>query len=194
MTTRNENIAGGRELDELLRTLPQKMQKNINRAALRAGGQVMLAEVWSRIPSDTGDLAKTARLTSRIKGDQVSASVKVGGKYKGVDAYYAKWVEYGTRPHLVEVSDKDRGINRRTGKAISLTTINRQQNERRSLQIGGNLVGPSVMHPGARPRPFMRPAADAAFTESIDAVKRVIREKLTKQGLNTPSPTQEGDE
>lgn len=184
---RHENIEGGRQLDELLRTLPEKMHKNINRAGLRAGAVVIKAEVDRQVPKNTGNLAKTVRITSRIKGTETTASVKAGGKYKGVDAWYARLVENGTRPHLVQVSAQDRGINRRTGNAISVTTINRQ----RSLKIGGALVGPSVQHPGSKARPFMRPAADAALNPALEAIKARIKQLLTKQGLNTPAPVPE---
>jgi HK97 gp10 family phage protein len=191
-TTRDEVVSGGRELDDLLQTLPVKMEKNINRSGLQAGAKVFLDAVKQRIPVDKGDLRKTARISSRAKGGQVSASVKVGGKYKGVDAYYAKFVEFGTRPHLVKVDPRDRGTNRRTGRDISLTTINRQQRVLGSLNIGGSFVGPSVMHSGARPKPFMRPAVDAAFPEAIQAVTKKIRERLSKQGLNTQAPNLPG--
>lgn len=177
----DQNITGGRELDELLRTLPAKMQKNINRAGLRAGAVVLRDEVKRNVPVQSGDLRNSVRITSRARGADVSVSVKAGDNV----AYYARFVEYGTRPHLVQVSDRDRGINRRTGRQVSITTINRQ---RRSLQIGGNLIGPSVQHNGARPKPFMRPAVDAKLPEAIDAMKKKIRERLTRQGLETPAP------
>jgi HK97 gp10 family phage protein len=184
MTTRDENIQGGKELAELLETLPVKMQKNINRAGLRSMASVLLDEVKRNVPVASGDLRNSVRITSRARGAQVSVSVKAGN----AKAFYARMVEYGTKPHLVQVSDKDRGINSRTGKQISITTINRQQGERRSLQIGGNLVGPSVMHPGAKGRPFMRPAVDTALPRAIEAGTQKIRERLTKQGLNAPPP------
>jgi HK97 gp10 family phage protein len=178
MTARDQVVQGGRELDQLLQTLPGKMQKNINRGGLRAGAVVALDAVKSRIPVDQGDLRDSARITTRAKGATVSASVKVGN----AKAYYARFVEFGTRPHLVQVSAQDRGINRRTGKQISVTTVNRQ----RTLNIGGVLVGPSVQHPGAKPHPFMRPAIDAVFPEVIKAVTDKIRQRLTKEGLIVP--------
>lgn len=178
MSTRDDVIQGGRQLDELLQTLPTKMEKNILRAGMRAGAAVLLPEVKQRIPVDKGALARSARITTRAKKGAVSASVKVGNR----EAWYARLVEYGTKPHLIQVSDADRGINRKTGKRISMTTINRQ----RSLLIGGTLVGPSVEHPGSRPQPFMRPASDAALPAALRAVTDKIRERLTKQGLNTP--------
>lgn len=196
MSTRDEAITGGRELDELLKTLPEKMQKNINRAGLRAGAVVLREEVKRNVPVESGDLRNSVRITSRIRntdvsatlgaGAQVSVSVKAGNSI----AYYARFVEYGTRPHLVQVDDRDRGINRRTGRQISVTTVNRQ---RRSLQIGSNLIGPSVQHNGARPKPFMRPAVDAALPRAILAITAKIRELLAKRGLNTPAPDGQGD-
>lgn len=177
----DQTITGGRELDELLRTLAPKLQKNINRAGLRAGAVVLRDEVKGNVPVQSGDLRKSVRITSRAKGADVSVSVKAGDSI----AYYARFVEYGTRPHLIKVDDRDRGINRRTGNRISITTINRQQ---RSLAIGGNLIGPSVQHNGARPKPFMRPAVDSALPRAIEAITAKIRERLTKQGLDAPAP------
>lgn len=177
-----QTITGGRELDQLLQTLPTKMQKNINRAGLRAGAVVLREEVRNNVPVQSGDLRKSIRITSRARGADVSVSVKAGDSV----AYYARFVEFGTRPHLIKVDDRDRGINRRTGNRLSITTINRQQ--RRSLAIGGTLVGPSVMHGGARPQPFMRPAVDSALPRAIEAITAKIRERLSRQGLDSPAP------
>lgn len=165
-----ETITGGRALDDLLRTLPAKMHKNIMRSALRAGAAVILDEVKQNIPKDTGALASTARISTRAKGGEVSASAKVGGKYKGVDAWYAHLVEFGTRPHVIK--PKTQGG---------------------ALQFGG-IQTRLVSHPGIQGRPFMRPAADTKFTEAVAAVQAKVRERLAKQGLNAPDPSPIGDE
>jgi HK97 gp10 family phage protein len=159
MTTQNEVIVGGRELDDLLRTLPAKMHKNINRAALRAGAAVYLAEVKQRIPRDSGQLEASARITTRAQGDMVSASVKVGNFV----AWYAHLVEFGTRAHT-------------------------EHAHRGGAMRFGSVVTQVVHHPGTSPQPFMRPAADAKFGEAVAAVTKKIRERLTKQGLNVPAP------
>lgn len=177
-TTTDQSLSGGAELDRLLQTLPTKVEKNILRAALRSGAAVYLKEVRSHIPAVSGDLRKSARITTRASRGSVSASVKVGDK----KAFYANMVEFGTRPHVISVTEADRGINRRTGNQISVSTINR------SLRLGGTLVGPSVNHPGSRPHPFMRPAADSGFTAAAEAVTAKIRERLTREGLNTQAP------
>lgn len=180
MTVNNQIIRGGRELDELLKTLPDKLQKNIVRGMVRAGAAEFLPIVKAKIPVDQGDLQASARITTRAQKDgKITASVKVGNKI----AWYAKFVEYGTRPHLISVNAEERGVNRRTGKALSMTTVNR-----RALQIGQNFVGASVQHPGAKPHPFMRPAADEGFAQAIQAAEKKLRQRLTKQGLNVPEP------
>jgi len=179
MTTVTDNLLpGAAELDRLLQTLPVKVEKNILRAALRAGAAVFLTEVKNNIPMVSGDLRKSARITTRLAKGQATASVKVGNK----KVFYANMVEFGTRPHVISVTDVDRGINRRTGRQVSITTINR------SLRLGGTLIGPSVNHPGSKPHPYARPAADAAFAPAVAAVTAKIRERLTAEGLNSPAP------
>jgi HK97 gp10 family phage protein len=157
---RDETLSGGRELDALLQTLPAKMERNVMRSALRAGAAVMLEEVKQRIPVASGALRDSTRITTRAKGGSVSASVKVGN----AQAWYAHLVEFGTRPHVITAKEP--------GGA---------------LQFGGTLTR-SVQHPGHRAQPFMRPAADAAFLESTNAVQRKVRERLARNGLNVPEP------
>jgi len=161
MATRDEAIGGGRELDNLLQTLPAKMERNIMRSALREGAKEVLDEVRQRIPVDSGQLAASARITTRYRKGTVTASVKVGNFV----AWYAHLVEFGTRPHVIQP--------RRRGGA---------------LRINGAEVR-SADHPGTRPQPFMRPAADASLGRAIEAVTRRIRQRLTNAGINTPAPT-----
>lgn len=165
MRSRDEIISGGAALDDLLRTLPNKMHKNINRSALAAGAAVMLQAVRANIPVDSGALRKSARVTSRIKGNLVYASVKVGNK----KAWYAQLVEFGTRTHRIVARD-DGG-----------------------LLIGGRVVS-AVTHPGAKPHPYARPAAESAFVPAVRAVASKIRQRLTEQGLNTPDTAPRDDE
>lgn len=159
-TTRDQVISGGAELDAFLQSLPAKMQKNVNRTGLRAGAAVFLAGVKDRIPEATGELKRSARITSRAKGATVSASVKVGNK----KAWYAHLVEFGTRPHAI--APKERGG---------------------ALRFGGTITR-AVQHPGITGKPFMRPTVDDLFPEAVAAVAAKIKERLTKQGLNSTPP------
>jgi hypothetical protein len=52
----------------------------------------------------------------------------------------------------------------------------------------------SVNHPGARAKPFMRPALDSKSSEAIRAVGRKIGERLTKQGINNAPALEVDDE
>lgn len=74
-------------------------------------------------------------------------------------AFYAHMVEYGTRAHSITA---------------------------RAMTVNGNTVR-SVEHPGSRPHPFMRPAADEKFSQAVAAVQAQIRKRLTKEGLDVPA-------
>lgn len=160
MATRDEVIQGGRQLDDLLKTLPVKLQRNVSRAALRAGAVVLREEIRRNAPVDSGDLRRSVRVTSRARGDNVSASAKVGNRV----AWYAHLVEFGTRPHVIKAPP---------GKGLNVAGQPRKE----------------VNHPGIVGKPFIRPALDTKFPEVVRAVAAKYRERLTNQGLNTPAPT-----
>lgn len=159
MAASNEFIQGGRELDAFLQQLAPKVEKNILRASLRAGANVLKAYAQANVPVLLGDLRKSIRVTASAKGGTVTASVKAGNK----KAYYWRWVEYGTAAHVIK--GKDGG----------------------ALDVGGTIVR-SAMHPGAQAKPFMRPALDNKSTEAIAAVAAKIRDRLTAEGINAPAP------
>ena len=156
-----ENITGGAALDALLQTLPQKVETNIMRSALRAGAKVYLDQVKQNLSviSKTGALLASARITTRKgKDGQVSASVKVGNR----QAFYAQMVEFGTRAHVIVAPPGG------------------------AMNVNGTLVK-NVDHPGTEKKPFMRPAADENFSQAVAAVQTQIRKRLTKEGLNVPA-------
>lgn len=156
----DESIIGGRELDAFLQTLAPKVEKNIMRAALRAGANVFLKEVRVNIPVVDGDLLASTRVSTRSQRGRVSASLKIGGKR----APHAHLVEFGTKPHVIEPKKK-------TG----------------ALLIHGAFAR-LVHHPGAKPHPFARPAFDTKGRDAITAVASKVRERLTKEGINVPAP------
>ena len=173
-----ENIIGGKALDDLLQTLPAKVEKNIMRGALRSGANVILEEARRNAPvgpvsgtakkkgAKPGDLLRSLRVSTRSRKGAVSASVKVGGSNKktGATVFYAHMLEYGTRPHLIKA---------KPGSAMN---------------VNGREVK-YVNHPGISPRPFMRPAADNKFSESVEAVQAYVRKRLTKEGIEVPEQT-----
>ena len=67
-------------------------------------------------------------------------------------------------------------------------------NRSKVLNILGNLVGGKVMHPGARAKPFLRPAVDENQAQIVRAVGERIKTRIAKEGLTGPMNGLEVDE
>ena len=87
----------------------------------------------------------------RSKRGHITATVKAGSK----EAWYAWLVEYGTARHWIKPKNK------------------------RSLFLAG-LERKAVDHPGAKRKPFMRPAMDAKRDEATAVMSEYIRNRLNK--------------
>ena len=172
------HVKGLSELQAFLDRLPAKIEKNIMRAAMREGAKVVLAEAKNSVAVQNGDLRDSLRISTRSRRATITATVKS-------DLYYAKWIEYGTGAHLIKMDPMDRPVKmtRQGLKTLSMKTVNKMIG-RGSLVIGGRFVGPIVSHPGAAPKPFMRPALDSQSQAALLAVGEAIKKRLTKQGLD----------
>jgi len=167
------HISGLTDLGKFLETLPKKLERNVLRAALKAGAKVVKEAAQANCPVAApsrkgarvyggypGALRDSLRYDAKIdlKGGKVMAYVRAGGKArgKGADTFYASWVEYGTAAH-------DNGY---------------------------------FMHPGARSdRPFMRPALDAEAGRALLVIGNYIKMRLeTRHGLDTAGITVGVDE
>jgi HK97 gp10 family phage protein len=154
-----EFMSGGREFHAFLQQLPVKAEKNILRAALRAGGNEFKEEARLNVPVDDGDLRASIRVTTRSKGGTVYASLKAGGKR----APHAHLVEFDTGAHKITAKPQH------------------------ALAFNGIAVN-EVDHPGTKAQPYMRPAFDTKVRAAVAAVGVKIRQRLTKEGINTPDP------
>ncbi len=177
------HVKGLADLQKLLNTLPPKIEANVMRGALRAGMRKVKDKARININSQDGDLARALKVSTSLRNGIVKSVLAA----QGFEGYKAMWVEYGTNPHLISVQAEERGINARLstkrGKVVrnSMSTVNRS-----SLQIGGQFVGPTVFHPGARPFPFMRPALDETSRQALVAVGNYIKTRLSsKHGIDT---------
>jgi len=174
-------VKGLADLQRMLDTLPAKIEANIMRGAMRAGAKVMQDEAKALCPvgppneknarlygGRAGLLRDSIRIKTKLRNGTVTATVVAGGKdKKGGDAYYAHFVEYGTKPHVIRA---------RNGKLLAIGV-------------------PVVQHPGTRPKPFMRPALDKNVQASVQAAADYIRKRLaTKHGIDVPAPPEKGDE
>lgn len=177
------HVKGMKELGEFLRTLEPKLRNNVMRAALRQGANVVKETVLANVPvapankenaqnygGYEGALRDSVRVGSRVRRDgKVVAYVRAGGKKGTRVVYYANMVEYGTKAHKI-------------GKLG------------RMLFINGRWVYAPVQHPGARPRPFMRPAADTSAAAATVAIGNKIKTVLeTKHGLEHALPVEESE-
>lgn len=147
-------VKGLKELNDFLQQLPVKMEKNILRAALRQGANVVKDQAKQNVPVASGLLRDGLKVSTRSSRGVVTASVKATGKH----GYIAKWIEYGTAAH--DIAAKDGG----------------------SLFFGG-IFADKIEHPGSRAKPFLRPALEGKSQEALVAVGEAIKKRLTKQGI-----------
>lgn len=187
-----KHIKGGEELQKFLTELPVKIERNIMRSALRAGAKVFADQAKINVPVKSGDLKRSIELSTKSKNGKITAKVKAGDDI----AFYAHMIEFGTAKHIVKLDDKDRPermTRRGKKKMIGYKTINKMVNNG-SLVINGKFVGDKINHPGARAKPFMRPAFDSKSSDAIRAVGLKIKERLNKQGINQAEGLEVGDE
>lgn len=160
------NVKGLAELSKFMDQLPAKVRANVMRGGLRAGMAVVKPVAQSNVHSISGELAKGLKIGTRVKGDTVTATLTAKGKH----GFVARWVEFGTRAHSI------------TARL------------RKGLSFGGRFFQ-SVDHPGARPKPFLRPALDSQASAAVVAVGTYIKDRLQKkEGLDTSGVLIEGDE
>ncbi len=148
-------ITGLKELQAFLDQLPAKMEANIMRAALRQGANVVKAEAMANVPVKSGLLKEGLKVSTSSRRGVIKAKIKAGGKH----AYLARWIEYGTAAHFIKPK------------------------RAKSLLFAG-LLRDGVDHPGARPKPFLRPALYSQSQAALLAVGEAIKKRLTKQGLD----------
>ena len=169
MSSDATQVKGLAQLQAALDQLPAQIERNIMRGALRNGAKVLLAEAQgtAAFADDTGALRASIRISTSVRRGTVTAAVKAGPSKRDKRPWYARLVEYGTKAHIIRA---------RQGKVLAIGVS-------------------KVHHPGAKARPFMRPALDAKAQEAVQATAEYIRQRLaTRHGLTVPAPLQDGDE
>lgn len=146
------HVSGLSELDKLLKELPARIEGNIMRGAMRAGAKVFADRAKQMVPVKSGQLRDSIKVSTRSKRGRVSATVRAGSK----KAFYAHMVEFGTARHFIK------------------------PRKRKSLFFAG-IAREVVDHPGASPKPFMRPALDGGQVEAVNAAADYIRKRLAKE-------------
>jgi hypothetical protein len=173
------SVRGSADVKRFLAQIPVDLETKVLRGAARAAANVVAEDAKRRSISQA--VTDAIKVRGSTKGGHIVAKVQVVGK----GSYLAPWLEYGTAPHLISVSDKAR-------EGRSVNRINRLAKEG-SLVIGGQFVGESVQHPGARAHPFLRPALDSQEGEAIAAAQSYINARISRAGI-TGSAEPEGSD
>ncbi|WP_439891600.1 HK97-gp10 family putative phage morphogenesis protein [Ralstonia sp. 25C] len=175
-------VRGVGELLEAMRALPQNIAKNTLRGAVNAGASVFrkeavrLAPVYTGIPYRYPDervdpgLLKRAIYQKHMPGNSNATTQtyivgvrsgkgnrfrKRGKGFVGMDAYYAKWVEFG---HWF-VPPRPQGVGKKQHRSRYATP-------------------PGLYVPA---RPFMRPAFDTKKTEAAQAIENYLRKRIADE-------------
>lgn len=128
--------------------------------------RVIKPEAQRNIHSVSGLLAAGLKIGSGGRGGRVFSYLRARGKH----AYVAKWVEFGTRAHRIDAKG---------GGWLSF----------------GGIFRRGVLHPGATPHPFLRPALQAKAGAAVIAAAEYMRDRLaSKEGLDVADLTFDREE
>lgn len=160
---------GRDQVNTFIESIPAQMQKPL-RGAGRAGGTVIADEIKDTTPSE--EVRDNVRIRTRAESDRIVVKIDVKDRWANSVGI---WLEYGTEGHFISVDESQR-------RGFSVGRINTLAREG-SLVIGGNFVGSTVWHPGARAHPTFRPALDRKEGEAIAAAQAYINAHVTPTGI-----------
>lgn len=177
------HVEGAEGLIPLLKDFEQNVRERIARKALDAAAKPIVAAAKAKVPRRFGALKASLGVVHRKYSPVVVAIIgakrgfmassrgkKLASKGKYAEpAFYAHLVEFGTKPHaLGEGSIRVRRSTR---------TVN---GRRQVIELG---PGPQHgrMHPGARPKPFLRPAWDANKQNCLGIMRDTIKAEVDKE-------------
>lgn len=164
-------VRGKSEVSRFMAQIPALLEERVLRGAGRAGAKVIATEAKAR--SVSSEVAAAIKTKVNASEGRIVARVAVNGRWPNS---LGLWLEYGTDPHFIRVDDSQRG-------GFSVGKINEGMKEGRSLVIGGQFVGDTVFHPGARPHPFLRPALDAKGGAAVAAAQAYIDSRVSRSGI-----------
>lgn len=180
-------VHGLAELNAQLKTLPAKVEANILRGAVRAGQKVVLEKAQAMVPAKSGNLRRSIRVKTDFKAARrgfVRADVVAGGKM----AWYAHILEFGSgsfyegsgyqsvrKPYVIKAKDeKGKRYNAKEKRRIN-------RGSREGALFWQGQMASRVVHPGIRPQPYMRPAAELLEGPALDAFVAYVQKRLPKE-------------
>jgi HK97 gp10 family phage protein len=159
------SISGLADLQKMLDELPAKIEANIMRGALRQGANIYRDRARANAPvGKSGKLKKSIKVKTTLrKGKAISQIVAGGG-----DAWYAKFVEFGTASFY-------EGTGRTVGAPYKIVP-----KKTKAIKFGDIYSAHAVLQ-GTKPTAFMRKAFDGGTTEVIDDVAAYIRMRIGRE-------------
>lgn len=168
MATKKVEVQGLAELQKMLQAFPVNIEKNVMQGGLRAGLRVMQVEARALAPVDDGDLRKSIRIKSNRKAQKrgfARMDLIAGDK----TAWYSHLIEFGTASFYTG-----------NGKSVRKPYKIKPKKGKKGLTVGGKVVR-SVVHPGIRPQPFMRPVVDTKSEQALKAFADYLRARIPKE-------------
>lgn len=173
-------IKGMEQIRAYFAAAPDKL-RNLARDGLREAAEVVAEEARARCISSEARESVQVRAYTSDDGEQVGAMVFC----KGPGSHIARWLEYGTDPHFISVDARE-GQGRTAQRINTLNREARSSGEPEALNIGGTFVH-SVLHPGSKPYPFLRPAFDNKQDEGLAAAQAYITSSASRRAGVKPT-------
>jgi len=180
MPTRDVKIEGVKNIEKMLAKLGYEVETRVIRGALRKAAAPIVATARALAPRSSrpgkyGHMADSIRAEFPSdeqvrRGRQSMTTVLIRPSYKGGKSQLAHLVEFGTRPHTIPV----RMVRTASGKTYFMRSNWK-----------------TVQHPGARARPFLRPAFDSNKHRAVKIfgkeLERGIKKSVRKLGKTSQS-------
>lgn len=136
--------------------LSVKIHRAVTRKALRKAGTILQKQAAANLRAmGHGHLAKQVAVSSSVTVTK-GGEAKIGAKRGTELGRIGHLLEKGTKPHRIDA----KGAN--------------------VLRIGGVVVGRTVQHPGARPRPWLEKVIEEKQTEVVAAFEKAIIAEISK--------------
>jgi len=196
----NEKVLiGADEVLDRLREFPRRLQNKVVGKAMRAAAAEIRDEARRRVSVRTGALKKFIGVVTKKRvpgqGPSVMVNIRKGSLVqqvtvrvdsRGRTSIKRKLVKHGKAPKPGIFTKRVKITPRRYGHLVEFGTqahslrkgVSKRQAAGRLFNV---LDGSRNVHPGARPRPFLAPAAMAAKEAAVVKAAMVLREGVVQE-------------
>lgn len=166
------SVKGLPEILKRLKALPEELRSRILSRAMRKGADLIREMAARMVPVRTGQLRDSILVRQPSFRTHTNVTFNIAAHSR-----IAHLVEFGTSAHPIS----PRTMGSRVGRALRV-----------AMMIQGHFVAGAVTHPGARPRPFMRPAFDQHADSVIAMVAHEVEKALAKVAAGVGGKTWQG--